>query len=79
MKQLLGVLLIVAGVALGLYVGLWVCFIGGIVDVVDAVKATPVEAMNLAWGIVKIVFAGAAGALSAYALIFPGYFMAASR
>jgi hypothetical protein len=75
MKEVTGVLLIVAGIAFGLYAGLWWAFIGGIVQVVEAVKATPVEAMDLALGIVRIVFAGAIGMITAVVAIFPGWAM----
>ena len=75
MKQALGVLLIIAGIALGLYAGLWWAFIGGIIQVVDAVKATPVEGMDLALGIVRIVFAGAIGGITAFVAVLPGWAM----
>ena len=61
MKGLLGVLVIIAGVALGLWLGLYVCFIGGIVDAVEAVKATPVESLGLAVGIAKVFCTGLVG------------------
>ena len=59
--KIAGVLLMVAGVALGLYIGVWWAFIGGIVDVVNAVKAPEVAAFAVALGVAKIVFAGAIG------------------
>lgn len=64
MKTLIGLLLVLAGIALGLYVGIWVCFIGGIVEIVTAIKATPVPALQLAVGIAKILFSGVLGQLS---------------
>lgn len=75
MRNVLGIILIIAGVAVGLYAGLWWAFIGGIVQIVDAVKATPVESMDLALGIVRVVFAGAIGTISAMVAILPGYAM----
>ena len=75
MRNVLGIILIIAGVAVGLYAGLWWAFIGGIVQIVDAVKATPVESMDLALGIVRVVFAGAIGTISAMVAVFPGYAM----
>lgn len=68
-----GIVLIILGIGAALYAGLWWAFIGGIIQVVEAVKATPVEAMDLALGIVRIVFAGAIGALTAVIAIFPGW------
>jgi uncharacterized BrkB/YihY/UPF0761 family membrane protein len=49
---------------LGIYVGIYLMFIGGIVQIIDAVQATPVEGAGIAWGVLRIVFAGAAGWLS---------------
>jgi hypothetical protein len=77
MKALLGILLIVVGVLLGLYVGVWVCFIGGIVGLVNVlihlINHTQVTGMNVAVNIAKIIFAGLAGYLSALFLILPGF------
>lgn len=73
MKAIFGILLMVAGVFFGLYIGLWVCFIGGIVQIIDAIKATPVEAMDIAIGIVRIIFAAAAGGISAFVAVLPGF------
>jgi predicted esterase YcpF (UPF0227 family) len=69
MKTAIGLLLVVCGVALGLYCGLWLAFIGGIVQIIEAIKASPVEAMGIAIGIVKIVFAGFIGTVSAMLLV----------
>ena len=75
MKIILGVILILAGVAVGLYVGVWLCFIGGIIQIVDAIKTTPTEGFEIAIGILRVVFAGVAGVLSAFIAIFPGWAM----
>jgi len=72
MKALIGVLMILGGIALGAYVGVWLCFIGGIVDVIEQIRAEELEAMAIAIGIAKVIFAGAAGWLSAFILIIPG-------
>lgn len=74
MKKVLGVLGIIAGIALGLYVGLWLMFIGGIIGVVGFIQGLidgNTDGMLLAISIVKIVFAGFTGVISAYVLIFP--------
>ena len=76
MKNILGIGLIILGVILGLYVGVWLCFIGGIRDIVDVVnimiKNDFVDGLKLAIGIVKIIFAGVAGYLSALFCIILG-------
>jgi len=76
--RLLGLLLVVAGIAAGLYVGVYLCLVGGIVDIVEQFKAPEMEGMAIAWGVVKIVFAGAAGWLSALLLVIPGFGMLSS-
>jgi uncharacterized membrane protein len=77
MKTLIGIVLIIAGIALGLYLGVWVMFIGGIVDIIDQIKSPELSAMAVAWGVVKIVFAGFIGWLVALILILPGIGMVA--
>ena len=73
MKSILGLVMIVGGIVLGLYVGVWLMFIGGIVQIIQAVKAPEIVAMTVAIGVAKIVFAGISGGLSAIVLILPGY------
>ena len=76
MKRLLGALMILGGIAFGFYVGLWVCFIGGIVQLINEIKSPEaVVAINIALGVAKIVFAGLAGWVSALVLIVPGWAM----
>lgn len=72
MKTVIGVLMCIAGIALGLYAGVWWAFIGGIIDIINEIKAVDTNAMNIAIGCVKVLFAGAIGGLSAFALIAPG-------
>lgn len=64
MKEILGALICLFGLALGLYLGIWVCFIGGIVQVVEAVKATPVQALGIALGLLRVACASFVGWLS---------------
>ena len=79
MKQLVGVLMILGGIVLGFYVGLLVCFIGGIVQLINEIKSPEaVVAVDIAWGVAKIVFAGLFGWLAGLLLIIPGLAMAKS-
>ena len=73
MKMILGLVLMVAGIALGLYAGLWWAFIGGIVDVIQEIRAPDLNAMNVAIGIAKVLFAGLIGWLAAAVALLPGY------
>ena len=81
MKATLGILLMVVGVVFGIYAGLWWAFIGGMVDVISAIRAPELVAMNIAIGVAKVVFAGVIGGVSVAAAIAPGYalFMSAFR
>ena len=63
----------IVGIVFGLYVGLWWAFIGGIVDVISAIRAPELVAMDVAIGIVKVLFAGLIGGLSGLISIIPGY------
>lgn len=74
MKTLLGVLGILVGIALGLYVGVWVFFVGGIVGLVTSAIALfsgQVLTGLIGWSIVKILFAGIAGYFTGVAVILP--------
>lgn len=72
MKKLLGLLMCIAGVCLGLYVGLYLCFVCGIIDLINQVRAPQLSASAVAWDIVRIMFAGFAGYVSAFVLLIPG-------
>lgn len=74
MKRILGLLLIVGGIALGLYVGVYLCLFCGVVGVVEAVKVNPVDSGKLAWGLVRIFpLAELLGWLSFMACVIPGF------
>lgn len=66
-----GLALIVAGVILGLYVGLWLLFIGGIAQIINGIKMD-FNALYIAVGIARIMMSGVAGFASALILIIPG-------
>lgn len=70
--KVLGVVLCVLGAALGLFLGVWVMLIGGVVQAIEGVKATPVESLDVALGVFRVIFAGAVGWLSAIIFILPG-------
>lgn len=75
MKSILGILLIVAGLMLGCYVGIWWSFVGGIVDVITGIRAVDLDALKIAFGIAKVMFAGFIGYISALVLVIPGAVM----
>jgi len=61
LQALACILAVIAAAALGLYVGLWFCFIGGIVMVIEGAKATPVNSLDIALGLLRFVFSAIAG------------------
>jgi hypothetical protein len=61
MKNLIGCLICLAGIAIGIYVGVWLMFILGIVQIIEAVKVTPVNAMGIALGIARVILSGFVG------------------
>ena len=73
MKMIFGILLMIVGVALGLWAGLWWAFIGGIVDVIRELRAPDLNALNIGIGIAKILFAGLIGWAAAAIALVPGY------
>jgi hypothetical protein len=60
-KGFIGTLVVALGICLGLYVGFWVMFVGGVMDVVEQVRAEVMSKMVLALGIAKILFASFVG------------------
>lgn len=71
LRDFLAVLLFVAGIVAALYVGIYIMFVCGIIQVVEAVRAQPDwDAAKLAWGIARIVFASPAGYVVAMISIF---------
>jgi hypothetical protein len=72
-RIIFGLILVVDGIVLGLYVGVWLMFIGGIVQVVNAIQVHPVHAMDIAVGFVRVFGATAAGALSFVLCVICGF------
>lgn len=75
MKIAIGVILILLGLVAALYLGLWVCFIGGIVAIIEQVKAPELNAFTVALGVARVFFATFVGTISLYAGLIPGYLM----
>ena len=75
-NRVIGVVLVIIGVALGLYCGLWWALIGGICDVIREIRAPVLQPMGVAAGVMKVMFAGFIGAISSVAFVVPGLAMA---
>lgn len=61
MKKVIGIILIIIGVVLGLYLGLWQMFIGGILAIAKAIDGNSLTATLVAWNVVKILLASPIG------------------
>lgn len=79
MKVIIGLLMVVAGVVFGLWAGVWWALIGGIVDVIEQVRAPELSALAVAIGVAKVLFAGVIGYLSFAVLAIPGIAIANGR
>jgi len=76
MKLIIGLILILGGIIVGVYVGLWIFFIGGIVQIIEQIKSPEnVDVLAIAWGIAKIFLAGTVGVLSSLLGIIPGFLL----
>lgn len=79
MKTLFGIFLMLFGVATGLYVGVWLCFVGGIWDLVEfAIQVIDKEALSkglLGFGILKIILASFLGYVAGIIPFFTGLTM----
>ena len=53
MKSWLGFLVFVVGVILDIYVGGWLCLVGGFVQFVDGIKADPTSGTDLLFGFLR--------------------------
>lgn len=61
MRGLLQGIILLAGILGGLYLGVYIMCFGGIVNVINAIKATPLDTTLLAIGILKFLFASVVG------------------
>ncbi len=73
MKHWFGVSLIITGVLIALFVGVWLCLVGGVVQIINEIKSPgAVEALQIGIGIARIACAGLAGFLTFICFFLPG-------
>ena len=75
MKTVIGLIMVVSGFIGGLYMGIWWAFIGGIVQVIQEIRAEDLEALNVAMGVARVIFSALIGWISAAVLLLPGWFI----
>lgn len=63
LKLIIGCILLFGSIALGIYVGFWLMFVGGIVQIVDSIKYDT-NALGIAFGFIRIFFSGIVGWLA---------------
>jgi len=73
LKLIFGLILLVGGVVLGIWLGVYVMFIGGLTQFINAIKSTPVPASELAFSVAKMLFAGVVGIASCLVVSGIGY------
>lgn len=73
MKTLLGLLLVILSIVFGLYVGFYLCLVGGIVGIIQHVKsAETISAVVIAFNLLRIMAVSLAGWLTFMILFLPG-------
>lgn len=60
-RYIIAAILFLAGIALALYLGLYVCLYGGIVQGINGVTSNPISATDIALGIVRVCCTGLVG------------------
>jgi len=60
----IGILLFLAGIGLGIYVGFWLMFVGGLIEIINAIKAPVTVVSDVGFGVLKMMFAGFTGAVT---------------
>ncbi|WP_311078097.1 hypothetical protein [Paenibacillus polymyxa] len=61
MKKIFSIVFFLLGIMSAVYVGFYIMFVGGMVGLIDAVRATTVNSYIITINIVKILFAGFVG------------------
>uniref|UniRef100_A0A6M3JRY9 Uncharacterized protein n=1 Tax=viral metagenome TaxID=1070528 RepID=A0A6M3JRY9_9ZZZZ len=64
MKQLLGLLFVIGSIVLGVWLGVFVMFIGGIIQFIQACQVNPVNGYGITIGVLKFLSSGLIGWLT---------------
>lgn len=73
MKFLVGVSMVIIGILLALFVGVWLCLIGGVTQIIRALtNPEGIEALKIGIGVARIACAGIAGVLTFICFYLPG-------
>ena len=61
MKDIISLCIFIVGILLSIYLGFWVLCVGGIIDMVNAIKTTPASVFGLGIGMLKFCLSGFVG------------------
>lgn len=75
LSKLLGWVLVLAGVCLGAYTGIWWALVGGVVDIIEATKAPVTSASAVGVGLLKIFASGLIGWATGLVAVIPGSYL----
>ena len=73
-KSVLGIILIILGTGLAVFVGLYLCLFGGVVQIVNGIKDSW-DAIQIAIGVVRVLCTGVAAGISITFLCVPGFYL----
>ena len=74
--KILGILLIIIGALIALFVGVWLCLVGGVVQIINEIRSPgAVEALKIGIGVARIACAGLAGAITFVCFYLPGLYL----
>jgi hypothetical protein len=72
MRALIGWLIALAGIALGVWLDIFVFLVGGIKEVIDGFSAHPHISGDIAWGLVKCIAFNGLGIVAAVLIVLFG-------
>ena len=61
---IVGVVIIIASIAVGAYVGLWLCIVGGVSQIINGLSTDPFNATGIGIGVLRFILAGMVGWLT---------------
>ncbi len=70
MKRLAQILIVVGTIIIGLYVGIWLMFAGGIIQIINNIN--PLNGVQIAIGIVRVTFCEIAGLIPVVGFFIAG-------
>lgn len=73
-EKCLGMILIILGVGLAVFVALYLCLFGGIVQIVSGIKDSW-NATQIAIGVIRVLCTSLAGGLSITFVCVPGWYL----